>query len=313
MFGRLIVETLVIIVLCLVGAVVYYLCVHPDRSATVTAGAAGVHAVEDAEHSLTHEGRPRRFLVHVPKGHDGQRPLPVVLGFHGGGGRGESFRTLSWLNEAADRHGFLVVYPQGSGRWRNVLTFNAGRCCGYAMEQQVDDVGFVRALLDELPRLYPVDARRVYATGMSNGAMLCYRLACELSDRIAAIAPVAGAMAVDGPTPTRPVPVLHFHGQKDRFAPFEGGKGTLGGPPFGAVRGTIQWWVKVNRCREQPAEVEKGATFVRARYLPAGDAPGAPVVFYVLPDGGHTWPDGKDGAVNATALMWEFFEQFRLP
>lgn len=311
MFGRLVVETLVIIVLCLVGAVVYYLCVHPDRPTTAPAG--GANAGADAEHSLTHAGRSRHFLVHVPRGHDGQRPLPVVLGFHGGGGKAESFRTLSRLNEAADRHGFLVVYPRGSGRWRNVLTFNAGRCCGYAMEQQIDDVGFVRALLDELPRLYPVDARRVYATGMSNGAMFCYRLACELPDRIAAIAPVAGAMTVDGPTPARPVPVLHFHGQKDRFAPFEGGKGPLGGPPFGAVRDTIRWWVKVNRCCEQAAEVEKNATFVRERYLPAGDTPGAPVVFYVLPNGGHTWPDGKDGNVSATALMWEFFEPFRLP
>lgn len=324
MFGRLVVETLVVIVLCLAGAVAYYLCLHQEQPPDTAAGVAASFTVEDAERSVTHDGRQRRYLVHVPRGHDGTRPLPVVLGFHGGGGRAESFRTLSRLNEAADRHGFLVVYPEGTGRWRNILTFNAGRCCGYAMEHEIDDVGFVRALLDELPRRYAVDARRIYATGMSNGAMLCYRLACELSERIAAIAPVAGAMAVDGPVPARPVPVLHVHGRRDTFAPFEGGKGPLGGTPHQPVPDTLAWWVKVNRCGTTPAEVTEGDAFRRERYLPPEGAPGAPVVLYLLPDGGHTWPGGVDltehlgtgpliRSVEASTLMWEFFEQFRLP
>src|SRR5262249_13324839 len=144
-----------------------------EKEAPAPPAQPGVTAGEDREHFVTHDGRKRRYLVHAPPAAAAGRPLPVVLGFHGGGGRAESFRTMSRLSEVADRHGFLVVYPDGTGRWANVLTFNAGRCCGYAAEQQVDDVGFVRRLLDELPRLYPVDPRRVYATGMSNGAMLC--------------------------------------------------------------------------------------------------------------------------------------------
>lgn len=324
MSARLILETLVIALLCLAGAVVYTLWTGKDQTAAPSPAAArGLTLVDDQEHFLTQAKRQRRYLVHVPKGHDGKRPLPVVLGFHGGGGNAESFRTVSRLNAVADKHGFLVVYPDGTGRRPRVHTFNAGRCCGYAMEEQVDDVGFVRQVLDDLQKRYPIDARRVYATGMSNGAMLCYRLACEMPDRIAAIAPVAGTMAVDGPEPTRPVPVLHFHGKKDSYAPFAGGKGPLGGNAHRAVGETIAWWARVNRCGPDPAATKEGAEFTRHSYRPL-DANGAPVVLVTFPEGGHTWPGGVDmtshlgtgrviASVDASAWMWEFFAKVQLP
>ena len=122
------------------------------------------------------------------------------------------------LNEKADQEGFIAVYPNGTGRLEPMLTWNGGNCCGYAQWNNVDDVGFTRALLDDLAKVVNVDAKRVFATGISNGGIMCYRLASELSDRIAAIAPVSGTMGTLTCNPKRPVSVIHFHGTEDRFS-----------------------------------------------------------------------------------------------
>src|SRR5262249_11253544 len=152
-------------------------------------------------------------------GFDGKSPVAVVLNLHGGMGRAESQRRQSGMNRVSDQHGFLVVYPDGTGIGP-LLTYNAGACCGYAEKTRVNDVGFINALIDDLERQYQVDPRRIYATGFSNGAMMSYRLGCELSERIAAIAPVSGDLGVDGPVPKRPVPIIHFHGLKDENSPY---------------------------------------------------------------------------------------------
>lgn len=279
----------------------------------------------DQEHFLDHRGLRRRFVVHVPTGYDPSRHWPVVLGFHGGMGHAEGFRNQSRLNATADREGFLVVYVDGTGMTQRFLTYNAGTCCGFAVRRNIDDVGFVRALIDELPKLYSVDSRRVYATGISNGAMLCYRLAAELSDRIAAIAPVAGDMAVSGPAPSRPVPVIHFHGMKDRNVPFDGGVGdrAVEKVPHRPIPEVIAWWARANHCRPEPARVDRRLDAIRTEYEPAPGEAGAPVVLYALPEGGHTWPGGVDvtarlgtgklvESVDADSLMWEFFKRFSL-
>jgi polyhydroxybutyrate depolymerase len=146
----------------------------------------------DHTRTLQVDGRERSYLVHVPAKYGGKQPTPVVLAFHGGGSNAEQMVRFCGLNEKADKEGFLAVYPSGTGRFERMLTWNAGNCCGYAMQNKVDDVAFTRALLDDLAEVANVDPKRVYATGMSNGAIMCYRLASQLSDRIAAIAPVAG-------------------------------------------------------------------------------------------------------------------------
>jgi polyhydroxybutyrate depolymerase len=280
-------------------------------------------SVGDFEYFLTHDGLERRYLVHVPKGVEPGKKLPVVLAFHGGGGRAEGLRLASRLNETSDKGGFLLVYPDGTGLTR-ILTYNAGSCCGYAVRERVDDVGFVRQLLDELPKKYPVEAQRIYATGFSNGAMLCYRLGCELSDRIAAIAPVAGDMGVDGPEPKRPVPVLAIHGMKDPNSLFEGGKGKnqFQPVPHRSVMASLAFWIKWDNCQPTPKE-QKDKDFIRSEWDPAPGAKGAPVILYALPEGGHTWPGGIDTTrhlntgplvkdVHASQLIWEFFERFTL-
>ena len=148
----------------------------------------------------------RRYRVHVPKSYDASKPTPVVIAFHGGGGNPESMIRLSGLNEKSDQAGFIVVYPYGSGRDPDrSLTFNGGGCCGFAQRKEVDDISFVKAILDDLQRAANVDTQRIFATGMSNGAIMAYYVASELADRIAAIAPVGGPMMTETCNPTRPV------------------------------------------------------------------------------------------------------------
>jgi polyhydroxybutyrate depolymerase len=277
---------------------------------------------EDRQYTLEVDGRARYYWVHLPRGYDQAKNWPVVLNFHGGFSRPDIQRTQSRMNEVADKQGFLVVYPQGTGVAR-MFFWNAGKGSGPPARQNVDDVKFVRVLLDDLGRHYTVDARRVYACGMSNGAMFCYRLACELSHRIAAIGPVAGAMLTDGPRPARAVPVIHFHGLKDPNAVFTGGVGPSG-LNHTSVPDTIAWWVQANHCRPEPVRVENEKESVRRTYAPPARVDGAPVVLVVLPEGGHTWPGGVDvtrnlktgrlvQSVDASSLMWEFFRDYSLP
>src|SRR5262245_34040344 len=212
----------------------------------------------DQTRKLTVAGRDRNYLVHVPPSYDGGKPVPVVLIFHGGASHAAQMVHFCGLNEKADQEGFLAVYPSGSGHAEHALTWNAGNCCGYAQEQRIDDVDFVRRVLDDLTGVAKVDANRVYATGMSNGGMMAYRLASELSDRIAAIAPVGGPMGTDDCHPRRPVSVLHFHGTDDKFAPFKGGRGerSLSQANFVSVELSVCRWVKSNGCRENPETCE---------------------------------------------------------
>jgi polyhydroxybutyrate depolymerase len=278
----------------------------------------------DHTRSLEVDRRPRTYLVHVPPKYDPKKPTPVVLIFHGGASNAEQMSRFCGLNETADKQGFVAAYPGGTGRLKAALTWNGGNCCGYAMQQEVDDVAFTRALLDDLEKAVNVDPKRVYATGMSNGAIMTYRLASELSDRIAAVAPVAGPMGAETCSPKRPVSVIHFHGTDDQFAPFKGGKGEKGlsQTDFYSVEHSVRAWVKANRCKGEPTTEElpdrarDGTTATIKTY--GGGKEGAEVVLVVIEGGGHTWPGrepplkvlGKATRnVSASDLMWAFFER----
>ncbi|MFO0424779.1 MAG: alpha/beta hydrolase family esterase [Planctomycetia bacterium] len=277
----------------------------------------------DHSRSIEVEGRERTYLVHVPPQYDPAAPMPVVLAFHGGGANADNMVAFSGLNEKADQAGFIVVYPEGSGRLPRMLTFNAGNCCGKAAESKIDDVAFTRLVLDDLERIANVDRRRVFATGMSNGAMMSYRLAAELSDRIAAIAPVAGPMGTKDCRPGRAVSVMHFHGDADECAPFKGGRGRgPSGTDFYSVQHSIDAWVAANGCRPTPQttrlpdRADDGTTVKEMRYASGRD--GAEVVLVVIEGGGHTWPGREPRLralgpstrdISANDMMWEFFQQ----
>jgi len=270
----------------------------------------------------------RRSLIYIPRSYDPARPTPVVVAFHGGGGNPESMVTLSGLNDKADEAGFIVTYPYGMGLLPNrLLTFNGGNCCGYAMDNNIDDVGFVRALLDDLASVANVDANRVYATGMSNGAIMAYRVASEIADRIAAIAPVGGPMGTETCAPSRPVAVMHFHGTADASAPMEGGQGVghplaRDRPVFLSVRHSLDQWIKANGCAEPPMieqlpdTAADGMTVTRTTWN--GGRSGTEVVLVQINGGGHTWPGREPPLkqlgnstrdISANDLMWEFFQR----
>jgi polyhydroxybutyrate depolymerase len=277
--------------------------------------------------TLKHGGAERFYEVHVPPQYREGTPTPVVLVWHGGGGFPEAVATQSHMNEVSDRHGFLVAYPAGSGVFKSrLLTFNAGSCCGYAQNKGIDDVGFAAALIDDLARAYSVDQKRVYSTGISNGAMMSYRLACELPERIAAIGPVSGVLGVEGKGAGRPVSVIHFHGTDDENSPYQGGKGrhSFSRVDFRPVSDVVRFWVERNGC---PANARGKASRGDAEMTSWGPCKGGTdVVLWTLKGGGHAWPGGDwasklegriVGPVNrdisASELMWEFFEKHPLP
>lgn len=278
----------------------------------------------DHTRTLTVDDRKRTYLIHVPKSYDGTQSAPMVVVFHGGGSNAAQMVEFCGMNEKADKEGFIAVYPNGTGRLEKLLTFNGGNCCDYAMENKVDDVAFVRAVLDDLGKVAKVDPKRVFATGMSNGAIITYRLASELSDRIAAIAPVAGPMGTETCNPKRPVPVVYFHGTDDQFAPFKGGKGakSLSGTNFYSVDHSIRAWVKANGCKEEPPTEElpdtakDGTKVTRKTY--GGGKDDSEVVLVIIDGAGHTWP-GKEPRlkylgkstknISANDMMWEFFKK----
>lgn len=272
--------------------------------------------------TLSFGGLQRGFQVHVPPSYQKGKPMPVVVMLHGGGGSGLQLELeSSRMDPIADREGFITVYPNGTGLIR---TWNGGNCCGKAVADNVDDVGFVGALLDHVESLLCTDRRRVFASGMSNGAIMSHRLACELSQRIAAIAPVAGTIGVANCQPTRPVPVLAIHGTSDGHVPWDGGLGC--GPSNVAstsVASTVEGWRQRNHCdTTTSAYLDQGdghcTTF--------GNCQGAVVLCGV--DGrGHSWPGGepKEAGVNcpadgpqstnfiASEAIWTFFKNHPMP
>lgn len=279
--------------------------------------AAGTDA---ARHSLVHDGQRRGYLLRVPTPAPGA-PRALVIVLHGGGGDAQNAERMTGFTEKAAREWFFVVYPEGTSRFEGRLfTWNAGHCCGHAMTTKADDVGFIRALIDTLLRDHPVDPARVYATGMSNGGMMAHRLGRELSDRIAAIAPVVATVFGDEAPPARPVAALMINGRLDVSVPH------LGGPPGGrfpnAWDGTPTrpaldqgaFWASANGCGATPRR-EDGEAFARWIHpCPAGRS----VELYLMKQEGHTWPGGQKGGpwgdtpgntLIATDVVWTFFRQ----
>ena len=264
--------------------------------------------------SIDIDGRTRTYLLHAPARYDPKRKTPLVLVLHGATESPENVERISGMSALADREDFLAVYPSGTGRLSRVPTWNAGNCCGYALAHKVDDVAFIRALIDKLEREYTIDPRRVFATGISNGAMMSYRLACELSDKIAAIAPVEGALNVEC-GPAHPVSVIVFHGTADRLVPFDGGSTPfqLGGPrKDNSVAGAVDFWVKQDGCAPSPARQE---TRSAVSTIYSGCRGGTGVALYAIPGGRHMWPGDRHSGndVPATELMWSFFVEHPKP
>lgn len=260
--------------------------------------------------TLEVNGAPRTYLLHVPPGYAASQRVPLVLVLHGATQSAANVEIMSGMDERADKEHFIAAYPEGTGR---APTWNAGACCGYAQNNQIDDVAFVRALIGHLEQAYSIDPKRVYATGISNGAMMSYRLGCELAGEIAAIAPVEGAQDIPC-HPSQPVSVIVFHGTADRLVPFNGGS-----TPFQigqrrtdtSVMDAVDFWVQRDGCLSAPKTTGTSGVHISTY---SGCTAGTGVALYAIQGGRHDWPGspgadrlGLSGGVNATDVMCQFF------
>lgn len=280
---------------------------------------AGQRAVAgNQEKTIEVGGRTRSYVLHVPPQYDGRKALPLVIVMHGGGGNAANAERMSGFTSKADREGFLVAYPNGTSRFGNrLLTWNSGNCCAYALREKVDDVGFLRAMIAQIEREMRVDPTRIYATGMSNGGMMSYRLGCELADKLAAIGPVAGALNVDKCEPSEPVSVVAVHGMADQHVLFEGGQPKVQADRVPRVDKSVayamEFWRKANGCT---SAVQKERSGIVREETYSGCRNGTEVKLYAIEGEGHTWPGGQAGrtqadqpthAFSATDALWEFF------
>ncbi len=277
--------------------------------------------------SLVDEGVARNVILHLPPAYDGSTLLPIVIVLHGGAQNAIGIQRLSEMDGDADDFGFVVAYPNGTGALGDkILTWNSGYCCGYSLEHNIDDVGFISLLIDNLLSHYSIDPDRVFITGISNGGMMTYRAGAELADKVAAIAPIAasvgGQINADSPVytipqPSVPVPVMVFHGKQDQHVLYEGGTGLAEfeqGRVDISVADSIAFWVLANGCDSQPAtEMQADGNIIIDTY--SGCAGDASVVLVTIVDGGHAWPGASRGLVgdpptqdiSANQLMLQFF------
>lgn len=298
----------------------------------VLAGAAVVDARgsqrrtgDGPQRTLVHGGRQRTYLVHdFSRG----RSAPVLIVLHGGGGNAENAVRMTGIDDLARREGLIAVYPDGAAARRGVrlLTWNAGHCCGSAMDGKVDDVGFIGAVIDTLVASDRADASRIYVTGMSNGAMMAHRLGRELPAKIAAIAPVVGAVFGDEAPPLAPMPSFIIVGADDQVVPASGGplqvrmlprRNSAADRDVAPAIAQATYWARHNGCGE-PTRTQSSASS-KTEWT---SCRGAPVVFHSVAGNGHAWPGGQPGrqgaavpttAFNATEEMWVFLKQHTRP
>jgi polyhydroxybutyrate depolymerase len=241
---------------------------------------------------------------------------------HGTGGSANQFEFDYRFTEYANESKFIAVYPEGvrSNGILGLRTWNAGTCCDYAMDHQIDDVKFIRELIDALISDYNVDPKRVYATGMSNGGMMAYRLACEIADKIAAIAAISCSMMVSQPCqPARAVPILHMHSILDAKVPYSGGIG-IGGYYFPPIDSVLNAWSTENLCSTTSQVIINNDQYTFTKWSSCEND--ATIEYYLTQDGGHAWPgglksrsaaDNPSTVINANDLLWEFFQRYELP
>ena len=252
------------------------------------------------DYSIIHDGLTRTYKLHLPAGYNPENTYPLVFSLHGVTSNGFQQELLSGFNSIADQENFIVVYPNGID-----ATWNIASPAG------VDDVGFISALIDTLDYQYNIDLNRVFASGMSMGGFMCYRLACELSNRIAAIASVTGLHAFFPCNPPRPVPVMQIHGTADPVVPYAG------------VPSTISFWLEHNGCPQEPVTTdfpdinqEDNSTVTSYYYGPCSDS--TEVILYSVTNGEHSWPGSffilgvTNQDIDASMEIWHFFKKFDL-
>lgn len=270
------------------------------------------------------KGHKRYYNVYIPKNFNPQKAYALVFTLHGGGGdmniqsNDEFYQQLS----TADKFDYIVIIPNGYSQFPSgkLATWNAGKCCGQARDLSIDDIQFFKAMVEKTKEQFQIDQRKIFANGMSNGAMMSYRLACEMSDTFSAIAAVAGTDNTITCSPKRPVSILHIHAKDDDHVKFDGGIGTGAVDKeyiteFKSVPETIKKWTQLNQCQPIAKKISEGKGFSCEQYEDCKN--GSTVQLCVTESGGHSWPGGKAPRLikkknifqgfKASEKNWEFF------
>lgn len=280
---------------------------------------------------MRHGLRLRSYLVHVPPSYDGKTEVPLVILLHGGGLSGWTISKRSDMNNKSDEEGFIAVYPNGTEgllvsflhrliyKEPRGLSWNMGVVFNRPYLLRIDDVGFIDSIIEMMQYDYEINSSRIYLGGFSQGAILSYYAGSILSDKIAAIGPLAGTIGVKGgffpktiPEPENPLSVIIFHGLKDKAVPYDD---PASGWKAISVNESVDFWVEHNDCNRTPIITEFGNITVRTY---SNGTNGSEVVLYTVNNGEHWWFGGSwDGdqyydpyqEISATDIMWDFFEQ----
>jgi polyhydroxybutyrate depolymerase len=319
---------------------------------TTTAATPPAHPVLASESgssvfTLTFDGLQRDYRLHVPPAASSGQPLPLVLNLHGATENAQLEEITSDMDPNADQNGYLVAYPDGT-RIAKVLTpdpvaknaqygWNAGQCCGLPVTKHINDVGFLLKVISDIAAKTPVDLRRVYMTGISNGGMMAYAMASEASGHIAAISSISGQVEIPVIHPTRAVPTMEFHSVNDPIAKFAGTPSKNPLLRLSVMQG-IDQWIRADGCGTKP---NTGTVIVGAAGSESAGETATPITYTHCRSGtevalwrftgsGHVWPGSPLNMgpkntwilagvgrgtilVNANETMWQFFEKYSLP
>lgn len=294
------------IVLVLVAFGFFYSAFYFPNHTTAVAG------------TIVSSGQKRDYLLYVPESYRPATPTPLVITLHTSMSWGSAAMAISRWNSVADRNGFIVVYPEGTGFGPKSWEMD-----GEETPSRMPDVLFISALIDKLEASYNIDRRRIYANGMSNGGGMAFVLSCTLSDRIAAVGMVSAGLDPGWSwcKDKRPMPVIAFHGTADPVCPYNGGYSKLAGGPFPNVPEFYARWSRRNQCKANGITSAVAPDVTRLRYT--GCANDADAVFYTIKGEGHQWPGGRrvkaqwligpyNRSIDATRLMWAFFREHPL-
>lgn len=273
-----------------------------------------LYTQQTIESSITHDGGTRQHILYIPESYDGEQAVPLVLNFHGYTSNAREQMSYGDFRKLADEHGFIIVHPQGS-RFQGSTHFNVG---GWTIGSTTDDVDYSRALIESLESDYNIDDKRIYSTGMSNGGYMSFLLACQLSDKIAAVASVTGAMTPEtfnACKPSHPTPVLQIHGTNDNVVSYGGTSWSK------SIDEVLRYWITYNHCDDESlakmlpdVNANDGSTVEEFVYAD-GDL-GAQVIHLKVYGGAHTWPGnglfsgGTNKDIDASTVIWEFFDKY---
>lgn len=285
--------------------------VPADASSWVPGCSAGAPEQGDATIDLSFGGADRNYILHVPGSYSHGSPAALVINLHGYLMNASQQQAFCGMNDKSNQAGFVLAYPNGTS-----TSWNGGACCGTSASSHADDVGFIRAVVADIENRACIDPKRVYVTGMSNGGFLAHRLACEAADLFAAAAPVAAVLGIpqDDCKPSRPIPLIHFHGTADLVVPYAGNPAIS----YPSVKSTFEGWAKRDGCT--------GAKAVETFHNGAASCDtwqdcnaGSQVTLCTITGEGHCWP-GKTACtwpsttdISANDAMWEFFLKHTLP